>query len=95
MCNPTSAAALELQRLGATLIPGTFDGAASLRLACAHQTAIFLNVSSSFRNDGAEVRHAANTLCAGTISTLVYPSFAGIDQLESFPGWAAGRTRVF
>ncbi|KAH8425990.1 uncharacterized protein LDX57_003729 [Aspergillus melleus] len=89
---PNSAAALELQRLGATLIEGSFDDPDSLHRACANKTTVFLNVSPSFRNDGAEVRHATNVIhaarAAGTVTTLVYPSVCGIEHHESFPGWA-------
>ncbi|PLB43777.1 NAD(P)-binding protein [Aspergillus steynii IBT 23096] len=87
----SSSAALDLRALGANLIEGSFDDAASLQLACQNKTAVFLNVTPSFRNDGAEVRHATNVLlaarAAATVTTLVYPSVSGIDQHESFPAW--------
>ncbi|KAI9036431.1 NAD(P)-binding protein [Aspergillus affinis] len=88
---PSSAAALELQRLGATLIKGSFDDLESLHRACENKTTVFLNVSPSFRNDGAEVLQATNVIhaarAAGTVTTLVYASVCGVEQRESFPNW--------
>jgi uncharacterized protein YbjT (DUF2867 family) len=55
---------------------------------------VFLNVSPSFRGDGAELRQATNVVRAarasGTVTTLVYTNVCAIDQREKFPGWYDG-----
>ncbi|KAK1143051.1 hypothetical protein N8T08_007115 [Aspergillus melleus] len=90
----SSAAALELHRRGAVLVKGNFDQPETLQSACQNATAVFLNVSPSFRGDGAELRQAANVVRAarasGTVTTLVYTSVCAIDQREEFPGWYDG-----
>ncbi|KGO72706.1 hypothetical protein PITC_056920 [Penicillium italicum] len=90
----TSAAALDLHRRGAVLVEGNFDQPEQLQLACQKATAVFLNVSPSFRGDGAELRQATNVVRAarasGTVTTLVYTSVCAVDQREKFPGWHDG-----
>jgi uncharacterized protein YbjT (DUF2867 family) len=90
----TSTAALDLQRRGAVLVEGNFDQPEKLQSACQNATAVFLNVSPSFRGDGAELRQAINVVYAarasGTVRTLVYTSVCSVDQREKFPGWSDG-----
>ncbi|KAJ5115665.1 hypothetical protein N7456_000013 [Penicillium angulare] len=89
-----SAAAVDLQNRGAVLIEGNFDRPEQLKNACQEATAVFLNVSPSFRGDGAELRQATNVVRAarasGTVTTLVYTSVCAVDQREQFPGWVDG-----
>ncbi|CRL21337.1 NAD(P)-binding domain [Penicillium camemberti] len=90
----SSAAAVDLHRRGAVLVEGNFDQPERLQLACQNATAVFLNVSPSFRGDGAELRQATNIVRAarasGSITTLVYSSVCAVDQREEFPGWHDG-----
>ncbi|KAJ5714330.1 uncharacterized protein N7483_011511 [Penicillium malachiteum] len=89
-----SAAALDLHARGAVLVEGNFDEPEQLKAACKNTTAVFLNVSPSFRGDGAELRQASNVIRAAravsTVTTLVYTSVCAIDQREQFPGWTDG-----
>ncbi|KAJ6164163.1 hypothetical protein N7470_002835 [Penicillium chermesinum] len=90
----SSAAALDLHRRGAVLVEGNFDQPEQLQSACQNATAVFLNVSPSFRGDGAELRQATNVVRAArassTVTTLVYTSVCAIDEREKFPGWYDG-----
>lgn len=86
----TSVAALDLHRRGAVLVEGNFDQPEQLQSACQSASAVFLNVSPSFRGDGAELRQATNVVHAarasGTVTTLVYTSVCAVDQRETFHG---------
>lgn len=90
----SSAAALDLHRRGAVLVEGNFDQPEQLQSACQNATAVFLNLSPSFRGDGAELRQATNVVRAArassTVTTLVYTSVCAIDEREKFPGWYDG-----
>ncbi|KAJ5961562.1 hypothetical protein N7501_006503 [Penicillium viridicatum] len=90
------AAAVDLHRRGAVLVEGNFDKPEQLQLACQNATAVFLNVSPSFRGDGAELRQATNVVCAarasGTVTTLVYSNVCAVGQRKEFPGWHDGTT---
>lgn len=67
----SDAAALDLHCRGAVLVEGNFDQPAQLRSACQSITAVLLNVSPSFRGDGAELRHATNVIQAARASRTV------------------------
>lgn len=89
--NLESDAALELHRLGAVLHKGDFEDVTSILIACKDCTSVFLNVSPSFTDASAEVRHARNIISAakdaGSVTTLVYSSTILTGEHESFPGW--------
>ncbi|OQD98951.1 hypothetical protein PENVUL_c068G08149 [Penicillium vulpinum] len=71
----SSATALELHRLSAILVEGNFDKSDQLQLAYQNATAVFLNVSPSLRDDGAELQQATNVvraaLASGTVTMLI------------------------
>jgi uncharacterized protein YbjT (DUF2867 family) len=52
--DPSSPAALELERLGATICPGTFEDFHSLKTAAIGTTAVFLNVSPTMNDPESE-----------------------------------------
>ncbi|KAL3424010.1 NAD dependent epimerase [Phlyctema vagabunda] len=86
-----SDAALELKQLGAVLYQGDFDDKHSILVACKHCTGVYINVSPSFTDPSAEVRHAKNIIAAakeaGSVTSLVYSGTILTGEHETFPGW--------
>lgn len=87
--DPTSAASLALQSLGANLFRGTWDDIPAITAAAKSCTGLFLNVFPSFVDDG-ELRHARNILAAGKttgIKHVIYTSSAGTGEHERLSNW--------
>ncbi|QGI66367.1 hypothetical protein CEK27_010338 [Fusarium fujikuroi] len=89
--DPSSKSAIELQRLGAQLFPGSFDDISSLKAAVKGATAVFLNVLPVLSDTNLEVVHAKNIIDAatesGTVTSLVYSSVTMTGKHEEFPNW--------
>lgn len=87
----SSPVALELDRLGAKLSPGTFDDIDCLKTAAIGTTAVFVNVSPTLNEPKLELRHAKNIIQAAkdasTVTSIVYSSVVMTGQHESFPNW--------
>lgn len=73
--DPTSAAALKVQSLGATLFKGEFDDDAAIAAAIKGCTGVFLNTFPGFLDPNTEGKHAQKfidaALQAKTVTTLV------------------------
>ncbi|RGP58736.1 nad dependent epimerase/dehydratase [Fusarium sporotrichioides] len=89
--NPSSKAAIELQRLGAELFTGSFDDLSSVKAVTKGATAVFLNVSPTPQDSQLELHHAKNIIDAsvesGTVTSVVYSSVTMTGKHESFPNW--------
>lgn len=88
----TSAASKELEKSGVEVMVGDFDDIPSLERAIKGVSAIYLNVSPSFEDSEAEIRHANNIITVATradssVQTLVYSTTILTGQHGTFPGW--------
>lgn len=88
--DPSSASALALTSLGATLLP-YFTSSSSLTAALAGCTALFLNPLPSFTDPGAERRAGLALLAAaeaaGTVTHVVYSTALSVDAPETLPNY--------
>ncbi|KAH8749228.1 hypothetical protein F5883DRAFT_581547 [Diaporthe sp. PMI_573] len=88
----TSPATDALKKLGVEVVVGSFDDIPSLERAMDGVSAVFLNVSPSFEDPKAEIRHANNVITVATragssVQTIVHSTTILTGQHSTFPGW--------
>lgn len=88
----TSPATEALRKLGVEVVVGNFDDIPSLESAIDGVSAIFLNVSPSFDDPEAEIRHANNVIAVAAgatshVQNIVYSTTMLTGQHGTFPGW--------